>query len=287
MSGRRYKAKSRAFKPSGKKASVRVIPLGETGSGACDVHAVRLVSNESLTASAAAQAIELAAPFAEEFQAEFLVTPGGFGVSHPTERSCMASERSVVGFVSDFLERIPDHRAFDIVLGIDDAEGQVQDAYFIGGSAARYSDCQRAWKSYPRADEAERLCTKGRACPCRMVHSNGWQICMLVCHDLAAFSGRSEANRGPEREKWAKQLGSEIPHGPNTFVVHLIHYLNNARQGKSFTSGRQQLISEGVMSCVSTFRSQDLAPSDIEMEKIRGTTARFAGPTLDLYVWAG
>lgn len=110
---------------------------------------------------------------------------------------------------------------------------------------------------------------------------------MLICHDLAAFSRRSEATRGEEREEWARQLDSEVPRDGSMGVVHPIHYLDKPSQGKVFTSGMSSLIDSGLGWGISTFNTRLSPKSQLqELQKVEARTARFAGPTLDLYVYA-
>ena len=145
-------------------------------------------------------------------------------------------------------------------------------------------ECKRVWKSYPRWDEMH-LYTKGKPCRNRVVFTHRDRICLLVCHDMAAFSGRSQANRGQQREIWARQIDSEVTRGPNTGLVHLIHYLDSPSEGRVFTNGMEALISSGVAWGISTFKTELYRTADWQgLREIEERTARFAGPTLDLYV---
>jgi len=269
--------------------SVEVFDLGEWGRTSNGTRVVRLISPEPLNAKAAAEAITAATKFVEEFKAQLLVTPGGFGKAVPEfrGREIETFTEAVQGYVAHLLQFIPAKRRFDIILGVDGVVGQrgyVQDAYFIPREAQLVQECKRAWKSYPRSDEMY-LETKGKPCRDRVVFTHRDKICLLVCHDMVAFSGRSEANRGQQREIWARQIDSEVARGPNTGLVHLIHYLDSPSQGKVFTNCMKVLISSGVAWGISTFKTELDRTADRQgLREIEERTARFAGPTLDLYV---
>lgn len=189
-------------------------------------------------------------------------------------------------FMAEFMRIIPAKRAFGIILGIDTEDGKLQDAYFIPQNNHSTTECIRAWKSYPRQDEAGVVITKGRPCPNRMVKVDESRISILVCHDLASFTKRSQVNRGTSRERWAKQLDSEVARGANTGVVHLIHYLDKSSQGMIFTSGMEALIAGGINWGISAFKTTLDITSDLsELREIEERTARFAGETLDFYVY--
>lgn len=273
---------------------VQLIPLGKWGSDVrCSMNVVRLISCESLNPQAAAKAVESAIKFVGEFKAHLLITPGGFGAA---ERKFPYGQReankAVVGFVNEFLQLIPANRSFDVILGVDECSGWLQNSYFIPKDASLVSQCQQAWKSYPLTNpekgiyEERYLLTKGKACPTRTARSGGWQIPMLICHDMAVFSARSRATRGAQREVWAKKLGSEVSRGSNTYVVHLIHYLETALAGGVFTNGMDNLVNGGVAGGISTFKTK-LDKASQGFKYLQERTARFAGPTLDLYVQAG
>lgn len=267
-------------------ASVEVFDLGEWGKGSDGIRVVRLISHEPLYVKEAAEAITAAIKFAEEFKAQLLITPGGFGEAvpefHDSERETFTE--AVQGYVANLLHLIPAERHFDIILGVDSQDGYVQDAYFVSREARSIKECKRAWKSYPRRDEMH-LYTKGRLCQDRVIITNIDKICLLVCHDMTAFSGRSQANRGQQREIWAKQIDSEVARGPNTGIVHLIHYLDSPSEGRTFTNGMASLISSGVTWGIATFRTKMYRTANWQgLQEIEERTARFAGPTLDLYV---
>lgn len=266
--------------------SVEVFDLGEWGGRVNGTRVVRLISHEPLNAKVAAEAITAATKFVEKFKAQLLVTPGGFGEAGPEfhGREIETFTEAVQGYVAHLLQFIPAKRHFDIVLGVDSQCGYVQDVYFISREAHLVQECQRAWKSYPRCDEMY-LYTKGKPCRNRVVFTHGDRICLLVCHDMAAFSGRSQANRGQQREIWVRQIDLEVARGPNTGLVHLIHYLNSHSEGKVFTNGMEALIGSGVAWGISTFKTKLYRTADWQgLRKIEEQTARFAGPTLDLYV---
>ena len=266
--------------------SVEVFDLGEWGRDSNGTRVVRLISHEPLNAKATAEAITAATKFVEEFKAQLLVTPGGFSEAVPEfhGREIETFTEAVQGYVAHLLQFIPAKRHFDIVLGVDGQGGCVQDAYFISREAQLVQECKRAWKSYPRWDEMY-LYTKGKPCRNRVVFTHRDRICLLVCHDMAAFSGRSQANRGQQREIWARQIDSEVARGPNTGLVHLIHYLDSPSEGRVFTNGMEALISSGVAWGISTFKTKLYRTADWQgLREIEERTARFAGPTLDLYV---
>lgn len=268
--------------------SVEVFHLGEWGRGSNGICIVRLISHEPLNAKAAAEAITAATKFAEEFKAQLLVTPGGFGEAVPDFHGSEIETftEAVQGYVTDLLRLIPAKRDFDIILGVDGQGGRVQEAYFVSKEARSIQECERAWKSYPRWDEMH-LYTKGKPCQNRVIITARDRICLLVCHDMAVFSGRSQANRGQQRETWARQIDSEIARGPNTGLVHLIHYLDSPSEGRVFTNGMAALISSGVAWGISTFKTNMYRTANWQgLREIEERTARFAGPTLDLYIKA-
>jgi hypothetical protein len=262
---------------------IEILEIGTCRADAPGMRSIRLISSSSLSPSQTAEALKLAMPFAVRFKADLIVTPGGFGISDLQSQSPSSDECTIDEFISTILEQTINSRKTPVVLGIDSHDGSLQDAYFIPRTARERSDCVRAWKAYPRSDEASRLLTKGKACPSRCIKSGDFCVCMLVCHDIAVFSRRSEATRGPQKEIWARQLVNEVPSTPATYIVHLIHYLNKRSQGKVFTSGRQHFADTGISGCISTFRTC-LRPGDPQLECIRYTTAKLAGPTLDLYL---
>ncbi len=268
--------------------SVEVFDLGEWGRGSNGIRVVRLISCEPLNAKAAAEAITAATKFVEEFEAQLLLTPAGFGKAVPEFHGSEIETftEAVQGYVADLLQFIPAERHFDIILGVDGQGGYVQDAHFVSKEARSIQECKRAWKSYPRWDEMH-LYTKGKPCQNRVIIADKDRISLLVCHDLAAFSGRSQANRGQQREIWARQIDSEVARGPNTGLVHLIHSLDSPSEGRVFTNGMAALISSGVAWGISTFKTEMYRTADWQgLREIEERTARFAGPTLDLYVKA-
>lgn len=271
-------------------SSIKPSCIGEFGDPKRGIRIVRLIANYSLSPQLAAQSVEAAVPYIEDFHAQLLITPGAFGLAELPgtykQNSEKGTHEAVQEYVTDFLQLIPSERNFDIILGVDggkDGEGWLQDAYFIPSIATTIEDCQRVWKSYPTSDDVSYLYTMGRACPCRVVNSYGMKICILVCHDLAAFSNRSKATRGTERERWAEPLESEVARGGNTGIVHLIHYLKKPNSGLVFANGMKNLVNEGVGWGLSTFRTP-LDPHSNGFKKLQERTARFAGPTLDIYV---
>ena len=268
--------------------SVEVFDLGEWGRGSNGVRVVRLISHEPLlNAKAAAEAIMAATKFAEEFKAQLLVTPGGFGEAVPEFHGSEIETftEAVQGYIGRLLQFIPVERHFDIILGVDSQGGYVQDAYFISREARSIKECKRAWKSYPRRDEMH-LYTKGKLCQNRVIITDRDRICLLVCHDMAVFSRRSQTNRGQQREIWARQIDSEIARGPNVGVVHLIHYLDSPSEGRVFTNGMAALM-DSVAWGISTFKTGMYRTANWRgLREIEERTARFAGPTLDLYVKA-
>ncbi|MQY55631.1 MAG: hypothetical protein GH152_00145 [Dehalococcoidia bacterium] len=266
--------------------SVEVVDLGEWGWNDDAMRMVRLISHKPLNPREAAQAIVKASPFVKEFKAQLLVTPGGFGEAFPKFRGSEIEtlDEAVQCYVAEFLQFIACNRNFDIILGVDSQGGYIQDAYFLPGAACSIQECKRAWKSYPRWDEMY-LYTKGRACQNRVVSSGRDKISLLVCHDMVAFSGRSQANRGQLREKWAMQMDSEVARGPNTGVVHLIHCLDSPSEGTVFTNGMAALISGGVTWGISTFKTKLYQTQSLhELREIEERTAKYTSPTLDLYV---
>lgn len=297
MAGTRFRIEAKAKHTTAKDVTfVQLVPLGKVGS--CDMRIVRLISRERLDATEAAKAVSKAVKFAKQFNADLLVTPGGFGVAkcqrpYHEKEAIKASE----GFISKFLQLVPVSRSFDMIIGVDvigvddngvavnEDYGLLQDSYFIPKSASAVSQCARAWKSYPRSDEESWLLTKGTACPRRTVDTGEWRISMLVCNDMVAFSGRSRANiRVGQRRDWAEQLSSEVFRGPGTCVVHLIHWLDNSlREGKVFVNGMRNLVDDGVVGGISTFNTK-LRSNSKDLKKHRERTAEFASPTLDLYV---
>ena len=283
---RSEKQKERVTKSTDNGGSPRLVRLGEWGNSDYGIRIVRLVSKESLDSKAAAYAVKGALAVAEEFGAHLLITPGGFGLAksqHPfQEKEAM---QAITGFVSEFLQLVPAKRSSSIILGVDTQYGTLQDAYFIPDDAKSVERCVRAWKSYPREDELRLVITKGRPCPNRTVRVDKSTVSMLVCHDLASFAKRSQVNRGTERERWAKQLNTEVARGADTGVVHLMHYLDKSPQGRIFASGMDALIKSGVTWGISAFKTTLNSYSDLsELQKIERRTARFAGETLDVYV---
>lgn len=287
MTGARFRAKGPSAGLDTGVPQLRLEALGQSGNDGIGVRVVRLISRQSLAARAASVAVRESARFAREFRAQLVITAGGFGVTgspYPSEGEKQGRE-AIERFVREVLQLIPARRSFAIILGVDTRHGELQEAWFIPASAQGLAHCVRAWKSYPRSDEARYVITKGRACPARTVHVANCKVSMLICHDLAAFSGRSLANRGQEKEGWANQLDSEVLRGANTGVVHLIHYLDEPSQGGAFTNGMASLIGSGVAWGISTFKtSLDLGAGLGDLREIQERTARFAGPTLDVYV---
>lgn len=263
--------------------SLGLLPLeGECGRADKGIRIVRLISHAPLNARSAAQAIVKASKYVKEFDAQLLVTPAGFGeaVIEPSG----TAEQAVQRYVYQFLGSVQSTCDFGIILGVDSQGGLVQDAYFLPCAPCSFDECKRVWKSYPRSDEMH-LLTKGKPCKGRAVSVGKDKISLLVCHDLAAFSGRSCSNRGQQRERWAKQIYSEVTRGPNAGVVHLVHYWDTPSQGRVFLDGMAFLIKNGVAYGVSTFRTKlDPTLHAKQLRQIRERTSKYAGPTLDLYV---
>jgi hypothetical protein len=130
--------------------SVEVFDLGEWGRDSNGTRAVRLISHEPLNAKAAAEAITVATKFVEEFKAQLLVTPGGFGEAVPEfhGRGIETLMEAVLDYVAHLLQIIPVKRHFDIVLGVDGQGGYVQDAYFISRKAQLVQECKRVGRFY-------------------------------------------------------------------------------------------------------------------------------------------
>lgn len=274
---------------SGISSSINLKPLQECGNPDLGIHIVRIITRESVSVDLATEAVIGAVPFMKDFNAPLLVTPGAFLYVDLSERlDDQVAGTTVQSAMTKFLNRIPRDRKFDIILGVDAGmyrEGWLQDAYFIPRDADSIEGCRRAYKSYPRSDEVRYLYTTGRACSSRSVKAAGHTINMLICHDLASFSGRSKATRGYEQEMRAKQLNSEVQRGPDTGVLNLIHYLDGPMQGGVFIDGMTNLIQDGVAWGLSTFKTQlDPASSMDDLRKIQERTTRHAGPTLDLYL---
>lgn len=264
---------------------IDIMRLGVSGGYASEIAAVRLITKHSLPAQMAAKAVGLSVPYISESKSRLLLTPGGFGVADASDRSEATVMHAIIKYVDQFIELLPDERTFDIILGVDSANGSIQDAYYIPQKATVSSACFRVWKAYPRTDEQARLFTKGRPCQNRLVGRPDTGIFMLICHDIASFAGRSKANRGPQKATWARMLQTELTNPGDAYVVHLIHYLDKTSQGKVFDNAMSNLVSVGVKGGVSSFKTLlDPRVYRHDLEVVRERTARFAGPTIDLYL---
>jgi len=127
--------------------------------------------------------------------------------------------------------------------------------------------------------------TKGKPCAHRCINTDYSDINMLICHDLVAFGGRSQARRGLKKEKWANQLASEIKFSKGAGIVSLVHYLDTQKQGSAFINGMDNLINKGMTWGVSSFKTMlDPQIDSQELQIIRQRTSRFSGPVLDLFV---
>lgn len=249
---------------------------------------VRLISKGGWESEEAADAIRLAGPWCTAFQSLWLVTHGGFGVA---TADSSASEKELWTAADAYLRRLlamlPPSRDFNLVFGLDVNQGQevgrLQNAYYIPRAAETINDLKCAHKCYPRSDETRRVVTRGIPCPDRATRVGSSTMNLLVCHDAVAFSGRGEATRGHERDGWAAILMKETVVTEDSFVVHLIHYLDQPGEGKVFTNARRRLA--GCTSVLSSFGTQ-LNPFEdwSNLNRIQYSTAESAGPTLDLFV---
>lgn len=263
----------------------KILPIGEWGGHISDVRAIRLIARDSLPVQVAAETISLSAPYANEWNASIVLTPGGFGLAYSDSESEAAVTAAVRRYVDELIELLPGGRSFGIVLGVDGGDGSIQDAYYIPERATGSSDCIRAWKAYPRVDEEEELFTKGRPCPGRLVNRPDMTMLMLICHDLASFSARSKASRGPRKQAWARLLEEEVNSCSEAYATHLIHYLDSPSQGKSFYNAMSNLVAGAVKGGISSFKTAlDPSVDRDALQVIQRRTTRFAGPTLDLYV---
>jgi hypothetical protein len=262
---------------------VSLYEMGKWGDNSRNTSIIRLISSEPLRISESAQAVKIALNYTHSFDAKFLVTPGGFTI---VKTPFYEKEPLFCSQISDgvdaFIKALPGERNVDIILGIDSEDGHYQESYLIPNNACTCVDCFRAWKAYPTIYEPY-VVTKGVSCPTRTNKINGETTSMLICHDITVFSARSQANRGVLRSKWADQIISEVPYGPNTGVFHLIHWLNNVNQGKTFRNSLTNLIDGGSIWGISTFKTT-VEPDSNDMRRIEQWTARYTGPTMDLYV---
>ena len=59
----------------------RLLDLGTWGESDCGLRIIRVITKESLDTKAAASVLSGAATFVDKFNAQLIITPGGFGIA--------------------------------------------------------------------------------------------------------------------------------------------------------------------------------------------------------------
>lgn len=267
---------------------LKLVSIGESGDRERTPRFVRLISRGSWNASDAAWILVAAESWCKEFKADLLITHGQFGKaegrpsSSDRENSCW---QQLQQYLANLLAMLPSRRSADIVFGLDSAESELQTACFIPKETKSLSRVAIAWKCYPREDEKTLVLTKGKRCPASTIRRGAFSISMLVCHDAVVFAGRSKSNRGEVRQSWAEVVEKELNVRKKRIVVHLVHYLDSSRQGQVFVNAMKNLSDKGFISTISGFGTNAIPDErNSPLAVLRWKTAKFAGPTLDLFV---